>query len=286
MKKITWVIGSLLMAWALLFPAVLKADAVEDKGYIALGADLTKEEKKTVLRLLGVDQDSLSDYQVVTISNRDEHEALDSYLDSSIIGSRALSSVLIEKSDKGDGITVTTRNITYCTEGMYRNALSTAGVSDARIVVAGPFDLSGTAALVGAMHAYEDMTGKPLSDENKDAATNELIVTGDLAEEIDDPELAEEFIALLKKKITEEDIKSSEDVERIIDECCEELDVELSEEDRAKIRELTEKIDTLNLNLDDLKRQAGEIYKKIDTMDIDSGGIIEKIRNFFHRLFG
>lgn len=286
MKKITWVIGSLLMACILFFPTVLKADAVEDKGYLALGADLTGEEKKTVLRLLGVNQDSLSDYQIVTITNADEHEALDSYLDSSIIGTRALSSVLIEKSDKGDGITVTTRNITYCTEGMYRNALSTAGVSDARIVVAGPFDLSGTAALVGAMHAYEDMTGKSLSDENKDAATNELIVTGELAEDIEDPELAEEFIALLKKKITEEDIQDSEDVDRIIDECCEELDVELSEEDRARIRELTEKIDTLNLNLEDLKRQAGEIYKKIDTMDIDSGGIIEKIRNFFHRLFG
>ena len=55
-----------------------------------------------------------------------------------MIGTRALSSVLIEKKDKGNGIKVTTSNITYCTTGMYQNALATAGVTDADVRVAGP----------------------------------------------------------------------------------------------------------------------------------------------------
>ena len=50
-----------------------------------------------------------------------------------MIGTRALSSVLIEKKDKGNGIKVTTSNITYCTTGMYQNALATAGVTDADV---------------------------------------------------------------------------------------------------------------------------------------------------------
>ena len=38
---------------------------------------------------------------------------------------------------------------------MYENALTTAGVTDATVTVAGPFNITGTAALVGAMNAYE-----------------------------------------------------------------------------------------------------------------------------------
>ena len=72
-------------------------------------------------------------------------------MDKSVIGSRALSSVLVEGKKDGNGIRVTTKNITYCTPGMYENALATAGIKDADIVVAGPFKISGTAALVGAI---------------------------------------------------------------------------------------------------------------------------------------
>ncbi len=43
---------------------------------------------------------------------------------------------------------------------MYISALATAGITDARIIVASPFEVSGTAALTGVYKAYEDMTGK------------------------------------------------------------------------------------------------------------------------------
>ena len=48
---------------------------------------------------------------------------------------------------------------------MYKNALATAGISDANIIVAGPFELSGTAALVGILKAYKDMTGEEVDDD-------------------------------------------------------------------------------------------------------------------------
>ena len=57
------------------------------------------------------------------------------------------------------GITVETHNIDWVTGDMYRGALLTAGIYDANIIVAAPFDVSGTAALLGIYKAYEDITG-------------------------------------------------------------------------------------------------------------------------------
>ena len=62
-------------------------------------------------------------------TNAEEHKYLDTYLDKSVIGTRALSSVKIEEADAGAGITVETHNISFCTEEMYTNALVTAGIS-------------------------------------------------------------------------------------------------------------------------------------------------------------
>ena len=129
-------------------------------GYISLGADLTEEEKSKVLELFGVDEKDLENYKVVYVTNKEEHQYLDSYISSAQIGDQAWSSVLITEGKKGSGINVTTKNVIYCTTGMYANALATAGVEDVNVVVAGPFNVSGTAALVGALKAYSEMTGE------------------------------------------------------------------------------------------------------------------------------
>ena len=130
-----------------------RADSVEVKPYIAFGADLTSSQKNKVMELLGVTKEELADYETITVTNQDEHKNLDSYLDKSVIGTKALSSVKIEEADAGSGVTVTTHNISFVTEEMYTNALVTAGINDATVTVAAPFKISGTAALVGAMKA-------------------------------------------------------------------------------------------------------------------------------------
>ena len=79
---------------------------------------------------------------------------------------------------------VTTSNITWCTPEMYISALATAGISDANIIVAAPFEVSGTAALSGVYKAYEDMSGQKRDDLAKLVSTQELTVTGELAAQI------------------------------------------------------------------------------------------------------
>lgn len=278
-------LSAIMIAGLMTFQANVLADAVEEKPYLSLGADLSKDQKSKVLELLDVDEKALDQYNIVTVTNADEHKYLDDYLDSSVIGTKALSSVLVEKRDKGEGIDVTTKNITYCTAGMYENALTTAGVTDATVTVAGPFNITGTAALVGAMNAYEDMTGEDISSESKDAATNELVVTSELADQFNDSDKAEQFLALIKEKVLSDDAKSESDINDIIDECSKDLDITVTDDQKAQIAELMQKINKLDLNVNDLKEQASKIYDKLSDMDIDTQGIFEKIKTALSSIF-
>ena len=275
-KKKLVALSAIMIAGLMTFQANVSADAVEEKPYLSLGADLSASQKSKVLELLGVKENELDQYKVVKVTNKDEHKYLDDYLDSSVIGTHALSSVLIEKRDKGEGIDVTTKNITYCTAGMYENALTTAGVTDANVTVAGPFNITGTAALVGAMNAYEDMTGENISSESKDAATNELVVTSKLADQLNDSEKAE---------VLYDDAKTKEDINTIIDECSKDLDVNITDDQREQIAELMQKINKLDLNVNDLKEQASKIYDKLSEMDIDAQGIFAKIKTVLSSIF-
>lgn len=263
-----------------------------DTPYVALGADLNQEERATVLRLLGISEEDLNNYTVTTVTNADEHEYLDSYLSSSIIGSRALSSVMVEGTAEGSGVNVTTSNITYCTPGMYENALATAGIENADIKVAGPFNISGTAALVGAIKAYENMTGEEVKKENADTATNELVVTGQVAENVGDQEKAEQLIGAVKGEVVEGNATTTEEIGNVVDQAAQEMEVNLSEEDRQAIIDLMKKIDDLNLNIDSLKEQASNLYDQIAGLDLNLNideeqvkGFFEKILDFFRGLF-
>ena len=241
------------------------AFASDQLPYVALGADLNSEQRATVLKLLGITESDLTHDTVVTVTNAEEHEYLDSYVSSSVIGTRALSSCKVLEEGKGHGVTVEIHNITYVTPAMYENALATAGMKNASVVVAGPVPISGTAALVGAMKAYAQMHGTPISPELIDSATDELVTTGELADSLGDSEEAAELIAALKQVIAENDLamKTDEDINNAIDEVAGKLEISLSEEDRQLILDLMEKLSALDLDADNLAEQARGIYSEL-----------------------
>ena len=253
---------ALSMSAALVMGAQL-AFASDQLPYVALGADLNSEQRATVLKLLGITESDLTHDTVVTVTNAEEHEYLDSYVSSSVIGTRALSSCKVLEEGKGHGITVEIHNITYVTPAMYENALATAGMKNASVVVAGPVPISGTAALVGAMKAYAQMHGTPISPELIDSATDELVTTGELADSLGDSEEAAELIAALKQVIAENDLATKEDINRAIDEVAGKLEISLSEEDRQLILDLMEKLSALDLDADNLAEQARGIYSEL-----------------------
>ncbi|NLW64701.1 MAG: DUF1002 domain-containing protein, partial [Clostridiales bacterium] len=119
-----------------------------------------------------------------TVKNSEEREYLDGLVAESIIGTRSISCVYIETLAEGKGLQVEVSNVDWCTKEMYINALVTAGITDAKLIVTSPVVVSGTAALTGVYKAYEDITGEKLDESAKLAGTQELVVTAELADEI------------------------------------------------------------------------------------------------------
>lgn len=267
-----------------------------DKPYLALGANLKEDQKLTVLSLMGIDPANLGQYNVVTVTNEEEHQYLDDYLDASTIGTRALSSVVIVKREKGDGIHIATKNITYCTVGMYKNALATAGLEDADVIVAGPFPLSGTAALIGAMKAYADMENADVDTESLDAAMNEIVVTGELNESLGEDVQTEEFIAYVKQKVVEGGLQDKAKIQEVISKACSKFEIVLDDSEKEQITALMEKIGSLDIDVDSLLQQAGSIYDSLKEMEENTGffgsiaaffkNLLAAIIEFFQGLFG
>ena len=256
----------------------------EDKPYLALGADLSADEQHTVLELMGIKAEDFDQYDVVYVNNSEEHEYLDAYVPKEKIGTRSLSSVFICLEEEGTGVNISTYHINYCTVGMYKNALATAGITDASIIVAGPFDISGTAALVGTFKAYEELTGETLDESVVDAAMDELVTTGELEESIDgDAEDIEAMISELKGRIARGEIDSTEEIAAAIDEVAKEYDIQISEEDKEKLLELLEKLQGLDLDWDSIADRASQVASDIGAA-IEKSGLGDKIRSFFEKL--
>lgn len=258
MKKwIHVVLGTLLLTLML---GVTAFAAPKEGTIIALGADLSPEQRATVLSLMGVTEEELPSYTVITITNSDEHRYLDSYLDPSVIGTKALSSVMVTPAESGHGVMVTTQNINYCTTGMYRNALLTAGVEDADILVVGPTEISGTAALIGALKAYEQASGETIADSTMDTALNELIATGEIASKSANSEEVEELIAFIKAKLAAGELETEEDIRRAIAEGEQRFGVSLDESEIQQIVDFMMKIKKLGLDPNVLLDQAADLY--------------------------
>lgn len=260
----------------------------DDTTIVTLGANLNQEERATVLSLLDLTEKDLEDCTVLEVTNQDEHTYLDDYLDASVIGTRALSSIKLSKAEAGDGIEVDTQNINYCTKEMYVNALATAGIEDADVVVVGPFAISGTAALVGVMKAYEEMTGEEIPEEVKDAATDELVTTGELSEVIGDKEKATELIGYIKKQVITQDLASDEEIAEVVKDAAEQMDITLTDAQVDDIVSMMKKISKLDIDPEKLQKQAQGIYDKIQELNIDTEkakGFFDKIIEFFKAIY-
>lgn len=206
MKKII----SLVLAFTIVLSLGCAAFADNTQSRAVIGADLTPEQVSQVYATFGIQQGSVTQ---LTMTNAEERQYLEGYVDSAIIGTRSISCVYVELLGAGAGMNVTTSNITWCTPEMYISALATAGITDARIIVAAPFEVSGTAALTGIYKAYEDMTGQKLDDIAKLVSTQELTITGSLAQEIgsmDSTSIVGDLKMMLDetKNMTDDEIRS------------------------------------------------------------------------------
>ena len=221
------------------------------------------------MELFGLTEADLEKCNVNTVTNAEEHQYLDAYITNDHIGSRALSSVAVMKAKKGSGITVTTKNFNYCTSSMYEIALATAGVKDAYVVVVGPFDMSGTAALIGAVKAYSGMTGEAVDTDVIDGAINEMVVTGEIGDETGKTDEIAGMVAYLKDQVGGKNLSDSELADQI-----------------DQLKELLKKLQGLDLNWNNIRDQAENLYGKLKDMGlkVDTSALTQQAQGFFAKL--
>ena len=180
MKKI---ISIFLITAALLVFCVPALAVNEGEARAVVGADLSDDQILTVYGQFGITRGSVKELKV---TNAEERDYLEGLVSESIIGTRSISCIYIRTLAKDAGLNVSTNNISWCTVDMYRSALMTAGIYDAEVMVGAPFPVSGTAALTGIYKAYEDITGVQLDNEAKSVAADELVITAELADALEE----------------------------------------------------------------------------------------------------
>ncbi len=275
MKK--WMAGAL----AFLFLLGLAAPALAlDAGLsrVAIGANLDDAQIAQVYADFGLERGSV---QEITVTNQDERAYLEGLVSENKIGSVALSCVYITTLEPGSGLSISTNHINWCTEQMYANALTTAGITDARVMVTAPFDVSGTAALTGIYRAYESITGTTLSDLAKTIGAEELVLTGELAEYIGSEE-ATELINELKKILDQTQNMSDDDVRAEIRKIAEQYNVVISDSQVEQLLTLCRRLEKLDVNaLQSKLVSLAETVQKANAAKETVSAIGEKISNFF-----
>lgn len=128
------------------------------------------------------------------------------------------------------------------------------------------------------------MTGETVKTENVETATNELVITGQVAESVGDTEKAEQLIGAVKEQVVDGQAVTAEEIGEVVDQAAEELSIQLSEEDRQAIVKLMEKIDGLNLDVETLKEQAKDLYGKIEDLGLKLDINKEEVEGFFQKI--
>ena len=249
------------------------ADAMK---VVTLGADLSEDQKNTMLRYFKVDS---SQAQIIYVTNQDERDHLSAYVPLEQIGTRTVSCAYVKPTTSG-GIKVRTANLNWVTCNMIASSLSTSGVTNCEVVAACPFEVSGTGALTGIQMAYETASGEKLDETKKELATEEMVVTGNLADSVGQND-ATTVINQAKMQVIADNIQNADDIYNIVVNISNNNNVSLSDDEINTIVNLLKQIaeqnydysemqETLERVNDNVTGQADESDDSSDEEDTDS----------------
>lgn len=221
---------------------------------VTLGADLTDAQKQTMMKYFNVSSDQV---QIMTITNQDEHNHLDNIAPQSQIGTRTLSCAYVKPTQSG-GIKVRTANLNWVTGNMIATTLSTSGVKNCEVVAACPMEVSGTGALTGIQMAYEQASGKKLDETKTKLANEEMVVTGNLADQVGKNE-ATTVVNQSKMDVIQNNVQNADEIQNIVINVAEQNNVSVSQEEIDKIVSLLGKIAEQGYNYDDVKETLEQV---------------------------
>jgi uncharacterized protein YpuA (DUF1002 family) len=274
MKKIKKIIP-IMMAAALTcasLPITAEADGAK---VVTIGANLTDEQKKSMYDYFGTTPEAVN---TIEVTNTDERKYMEGIASEAQIGTQTYSCSYVEPTTSG-GIQVKVGNLTFVTSSMIASTLLTSGVENCNVVAAAPFEVSGTGALTGIMMAYEKASGETLSEEQKSAATEELVTTGALADSIG-KEDAEKLMNEVKKEVIENGLTDADNIQDAITDAAKDHNITLTEEQMAQINSLMKNISKYDYDVNSLKQTLENLEGKVN----DSGffsNLWTSIKDFF-----
>lgn len=274
---------AMFLAITMLFsvPSVSFADVAEGDVIVTLGEDLTKQQKNEMLAELAVPENA----QIITVSNKEENDYLGDSIPKAQIGSIAISSASITSGAKDSGLEVQTNNITWVTDEMYINALTTAGVKDATIKIAAPFSVTGTAALTGIMKAYETTTNEEIPEEIKKVANEEMVKTAQLGDSIG-ADNATALMGKVKDEIAKNEPKTEADLRTLIEQVATEQGITLTDAELDMLVDFFNKLKAMDIDWNQVKEQLMVTTEKISTF-LESGegqSFLQKLQDFLNHL--
>ncbi|MFR9207736.1 MAG: DUF1002 domain-containing protein [Lachnospiraceae bacterium] len=276
MKKITALFLTVILMMTVLITPVFAVEADEQR--TTIGADLTQEQVAKIYEDFGIEKGSVKE---ITVTNADERAYLEGLVDERKIGYVALSCTYIKTLKEGEGTDITIMNINWCTEEMYKNALQTAGITDAVVKITAPKPVSGTAALTGIYKAYEDITGEKLNENAKETAAQSRHHWKS-RESIGSDE-ATQLVNELKKILDQTKDMTDEELRQQIVSIAQSINVTLTDEQIQQLIDLVRSLEKLDISgLTDTINSVGDWFKSVGEAISD---FFKSIGEWFASLF-
>lgn len=279
-------ISALLICSSIVLGSITPAYA-DGANVVTLGTNLSAEQKQMVLNYFGVKENEVV---ILEVNNQEERKYLEGVATEAQLGTRTYSCAYVQPTSKGNGLNVKTVNLTYVTSSMIASTLTTCGITDANVIAMTPLsgEVSGTGALTGIMKAFEDATGKPLDEEKKEIASEELVITGDLGENIGQDK-ATGVINDIKTEIIKNNTQDNIQIADTINNITNNYNVTLTPEQQEKLENLMTKVseqdydykemkDALNSVKDVVNEKLNSIGEKVPTT------LINSVKQWFTRI--
>ena len=157
---------------------------------------------------------------------------------------------------------------------MIASTLADLGIKNCEVVSACPFQVSGTGALTGIIMAYETATGETIDKAKKDIATQEVVVTKDLAKDIGNVQ-AEYVINQAKVDAINGDMKDKEQIQENVTNIVNNNNINISNDQIENITNLTQNIVNENYdnshteNITEINNNIKQEIDASDDIDID-----------------
>lgn len=252
-------------------PMTAKADSSK---VVTLGTNLSDEQKKSMYEYFGTTADEV---ETIEVTNQDERKYMEGIASEAQIGKKTFSCSYVEPTQDG-GIQVKVANLTFVTSSMIASTLLTSGVENCNVVAASPIEVSGTGALTGIMMAYESASGEELSEEQKAAATEELVTTGELADDVGQ-DAASNLMNDVKQEVIEQNLTDEDKIKSTVEDAADKHNVTLTDEQIAKITALMQNIAQYDYDVKALK-------ETLDNLEGKEEGFFSKLISSITGLFG